>query len=92
MTWEISGPDTWTFVDAGDALDWMVRAGIPEEELKGAFPDVEDERGPGRPQIGRPRKVTLSDEMWAALQEQAQRHGTTPSDLIRQAITTFLTD
>lgn len=87
---EYNGSDVYRYITADEAKEWMVRAGVSEEELAQAFPDVEEERGPGQPQIGTVRKITLPDDAWAALGELADAEEVSRSELVRRAVAAYL--
>jgi hypothetical protein len=58
---EFNGPEFSEFLDPEQAQDWLLRNGSDEIAEK-YFGEIEDERGPGRPSIGDPTKIRLSDE------------------------------
>lgn len=60
------------FLDDQLAREWLILNG-EDTAVAQWFGEVEEERGPGRPAIGTRRNVTLSDEDWSWLADEATR-------------------
>ncbi len=87
---EFNGPNVYRFNTADQAKEWMIRAGVGEADLAAAFPEVAEERGPGQPQIGTVRKITLPDDAWDALGTLADAEKVSRSELVRRAVADYL--
>jgi hypothetical protein len=57
----MSGPDTYEFLTDEQAKDWLLRSGNHDDAVERFFGEIEDEKGPGRPEIGTPVNVRLGD-------------------------------
>jgi hypothetical protein len=82
--WQGARP-TYEFVDPGVARDWLIK----NDEAAAAsqhFGDVEDERGPGRPEIGRVVNVRLGDELLAAVDAEATRREMPRAAVLRELV------
>lgn len=65
-----SGSDTYRFVTDEQARDWLLRSGL-DEVAEEHFGEIEEERGPGCPEVGGLVQVRLGDllervDAWAA--------------------------
>jgi len=49
---QMGGPDTYEFYDDEQARDWLLRSECNDEAVARFFGEVEEERGPGRPEVG----------------------------------------
>jgi hypothetical protein len=56
-----NGPDTYRFINDDEARDWLLRSQCNDEAVKRFFGEVEEESGPGRPEIGGAVHVRLGD-------------------------------
>lgn len=72
---------TYRFLDDEAAKVWLV-ANESDDELARYFPDAEDERGPGRPEIGAPVQVRLG-ELLAPVDAYAQNHCLSRAEALR---------
>ena len=80
--------DTHAYITETDARDWLIFNGYDEDADK-HFGPIEDERGPGRPEIGAPVQVRLGDllpmvDAWAA------ERGVKRAEAVRQLVSAGL--
>lgn len=75
--------DTWEFIGADAARDWLLINGDDEaiERIFGA--PVEPERGPGRPEIGPMVEVRMPADMIAYLDAWTEAAGTSRAAVLR---------
>jgi hypothetical protein len=87
----MSGPDEFGYVTAGQARDWLLRSKDNDEAIEKYFGDIPDEedRRPGRPEIGEPVQVRLGD-LLPPVDAYAQAHGIKRAEAIRRLVTTGL--
>jgi Ribbon-helix-helix protein, copG family len=79
--WQGSTPH-WGFVSEGSARDWLLE-NDHDDAVKKHFGEIEPERGPGRPEVGKPINVRLGDELLAAVDAKAERLGVPRAEVIR---------
>lgn len=78
------------FVTAEQAKEWMIRNDYSAEAITEATGiDMEDERGPGRPEIGPPIQVRLPADLLGAL--DTQRGDLSRAEAVRRAVTAWTT-
>ena len=80
-----NGPDSYRFLDDGQAQDWLRRAGNDEGLTKYFGPD-EEERGPGRPAIGAQIKIAMDPDTVARVDAAATTEGISRAEWIRRAV------
>lgn len=76
-------PDVYTFITADKAREWLI-AQNHDKEVKRFFGELEEERGPGQPEIGAYVNVPLGEDLRAKL--DAWRGETSRNEAIREAI------
>lgn len=91
--------ETWTrwqdeendhrFVDDATAKDWLLRNEY-DDAVEEFFGELEEETGPGRPEIGPAFTVRLPADLTAQLDERAKADGASRAELIRQAVTQMI--
>lgn len=81
--WE-GTPRTFEYIANDEARDWLILC-EHEEAVEKFFGEIEDERGPGRPEIGNPLKVHLGD-VAAIVETYSAEHSVTKSEAVRQLI------
>jgi len=81
-----SGPDDYRFVTDDQAHDWLLRSECNDDAVKLHFGEIEDERGPGRPEVGKPINVRLGDELLAKVDAEAGRRGKSRADTLRDLV------
>lgn len=76
------------FIEPTEALDWLVQNQYPRAEIQQIIGvDLEEERGPGRPAIGRQVTVTLPEDQLATIDAMVTGEGVkTRADAIRVLI------
>lgn len=82
---EYNGPEYYEFLTDGQARDWLLRNGddaIAEEY----FGTIEDERGPGRPEIGPAVNVRFPQDLLDRLDARAKTEGTKRAELVRRLV------
>lgn len=81
--WEGS-PDVYEFIDDDRAREWLI-LNHKDEAVTKHFGQIEDERGPGRPEVGNAVHVRLGD-LLPGLDAYAAEHGVNRAEAIRQAV------
>jgi hypothetical protein len=69
--------------DDAKARDWLITN--DEDEAAEKYFDIEEERGPGRPEVGGAVHVRLGEQL-AELDAWATAHGMTRAKAIREAV------
>lgn len=85
------GPDAYEFVTDEDARDWLIRSECNDAAIEQYFGPVEDERGPGRPEVGKPIHIRLGDDLLAQVDAEAAWRGRSRADTIRELVFQALT-
>ena len=82
--WE-GRPERYRFIGDEDAREWLL---LNEEDaaVERFFGEIEDEVGPGRPEIGRPIIAHLPPELTAQLDQVAERDGVPRAEVIRRLL------
>ena len=82
-------PERYRFIDGDEAREWLL---LNEEDaaVEKYFGEIEDEVGPGRPEIGRPIIAHLPPELTAQLDQMAERDGVPRAEIIRRLLTEAL--
>jgi hypothetical protein len=80
-----SGPDTYEFLTDEQAKDWMLRSGNHDDAIERFFGEIEDEKGPGRPEIGTPVQVRLGD-LLPAVDAYAAECGIKRAEAVRRLV------
>lgn len=79
------------FVEDSDAREWLLRNEYDSEQVAEATGQpVEDERGPGRPEIGPMVNVRFPPELLAMVDAAAAKHGMSRAAWLRDAAATAL--
>jgi hypothetical protein len=79
---------TYEFVSDEDARDWLLR-NESDEEVERWFGEIEEEKGPGRPEIGPAIRVRLGEELTARV-DAARVDGESRAAAIRRLLTAAL--
>ena len=82
--WE-GRPERYRFIDSDEAREWLL-LNEEDEAVERLFGEIEDEVGPGRPEIGPPILVHLPAEMTARLDGLAERDGVPRAEVIRRLL------
>lgn len=82
--WQGSQP-SYGFVSDGRAREWLFTNGHDGAAAK-HFGPVEEERGPGRPEVGAPINVRLGDQLLTNVDAWAAIHSTSRSEAIRRLV------
>ncbi len=81
-----NGPDTYEFLTDEQAKDWLLRSGNHDEAVERFFGEIEEERGPGRPEIGGRVTLALGPDLLAAVDALAAQAGVKRAEIIRQML------
>lgn len=81
-----NGPNAYSFLDDEDAQDWLLRSEINEEALEKHFGGVEEESGPGRPEIGPPFPIRFPVDLLKRTDARATELKVSRAELIRQLV------
>lgn len=82
--WQGSVP-TYEFLTDEQAKTWLLVNGS-DDVIAEHFGEVEEERGPGRPEVGKPINVRLGDELLAQVDAEAKRCGKSRADTLRDLV------
>jgi len=86
----VSAPDSWRYIDADTARQWLIANEHPAATIvEAGLGDVPDESGPnlgGRPAIGGLVSLALGDELLARLTAEATERRTTRAALVRDLL------
>lgn len=80
-----NGPDTYEFLTDEQAKDWLLRSGNHDDAVERLFGEIEDEKGPGRPEIGTPVQVRLGD-LLGAVDAYAAECGIKRAEAVRRLV------
>jgi hypothetical protein len=80
----MNGPDTYEFITDEQARDWLLRSEANDEAAERFFGPVEDERGPGRPEIGGAVHVRFGEELLAMVDAYAAGRSISRAEAIRR--------
>lgn len=75
---------TYEFIEPAAAREWLI-AQEEDEAVEQYFGELEDERGPGRPEVGNAVHIRLGD-LLAQLDEWAADHNMSRPDAMREAV------
>ncbi len=78
-------PERYWFVSDDVAREWLL-LNEEDEAVERLFGEIEDEVGPGRPEIGRPIIAHLPPELTAQLDQLAERDGVPRAEVIRRLL------
>lgn len=81
--------ETYRFITPERARDWLL-INREEDAVAEHFGEVEEERGPGRPEVGKASSVRLGDELTAAADARAEAEGIARAELIRKAVRAYV--
>lgn len=84
-----NGPETYEFVTDDEARDWLLRNSHDEAVTKW-FGEIEEERGPGRPEVGKPINLRLGDDLLDRVDAEAKRRGKTRAETVRELVAAAL--
>ncbi|HEY2763440.1 MAG TPA: hypothetical protein VGJ13_05420 [Pseudonocardiaceae bacterium] len=82
--------DTYSYVTEDDARDWLI-FNAEEDAAQKYFGEIEDERGPGRPEVGGAVHVRLGD-LLPSLDAWASRAAVSRADAVREAVRRLLAE
>jgi hypothetical protein len=75
----------YEFIPDEAAREWLI-VNESDELLAKHFGEVEPERGPGRPEVGKPINIRLGDDLLGQVDAQAARQGDTRADVLRELV------
>jgi hypothetical protein len=85
---EFNGPEFYEFITDDAARVWLLRAD-EDAAVEKYFGELEDEKGPGRPEVGPATNVRLGEELTAKV-DGARRDGESRAAAIRRLLTEAL--
>lgn len=84
-----NGSDDYRFLTDDEARDWLLRSEINDKAIEEHFGELEEERGPGRPEIGPPVNIRLGD-LLPKIDARANAEGVTRAELVRRLVAAAL--
>lgn len=81
-----NGPDIYEFLTDEQAKDWLLRSGNHDEAVERFFGAIEDEKGPGRPEIGGRVTIALGSANLASVDAWAENEGISRAEWVRRAV------
>lgn len=78
-------PERYEFISDTKAREWLLKNGH-DEAVERFFGPVEEERGPGRPEIGPAIQIRLPQELLDKIDARAQESGSSRAETIRQLL------
>ena len=82
---------SYEFVADDTAKNWLLRNNH-DEAIEVHFGELEDERGPGRPEIGPAVNIRLPQNLLDQLDARAQADGVARAEMVRRFVTAGLTN
>jgi len=82
-------PESYRFVSDAKAREWLLANG-EDEAVEKHFGEIEEERGPGRPEIGPAVMVRLPEEMIAQLDARAEAEEVSRAEIVRRMLSESL--
>jgi hypothetical protein len=76
---------TYEFITDDTARTWLLK-NDSDDIVEKYFGEIEEERGPGRPEVGKPINVRLGDDLLARVDERAKAEGKTRADMLRDLV------
>jgi len=86
-----NGSCTYEFVTDAQAKDWLLRSECNDEAVAKYFGEIEEERGPGRPEVGPAIHVRLGDDLLGQLDAYASERGLNRAEAVRVLLGEALT-
>ena len=80
--------DTYSYVSNDDARDWLIFNDY-DDDAQRYFGEIDEERGPGRPEVGNAVHVRLGD-LLPAVDAFASQHQCSRADAVRTLVTAGL--
>ena len=77
--------ETWEFISEAEAREWLI-AQSEDEAVKRYFGELEEERGPGRPEIGPAIQVRLPENLLTKVDARADAEGVSRAEMIRELL------
>lgn len=82
-------PDTYTLMTDEQARDWLL-LNDEDDAVERHFGEIEEERGPGRPEIGGRITTAIGDDLLARVETWASEKGVNRAAAVRELLTTAL--
>lgn len=80
---EFNGSHLWAYLPDAGAKEWLIESECNDDALEKYFGEVEEEKGPGRPEIGPAFSLRFPQELIDAVDEQAKSMKISRAQLIR---------
>jgi len=78
-------PERYEFISDARAREWLLKNGH-DEAVQRFFGEIEEERGPGRPEIGPAIQVRLPAELLRRVEDWAQAQGVSRAEAVRRLL------
>lgn len=81
-----NGPDTYKFITDEQARDWLIRSQCNDKAIEEYFGPVEEERGPGRPEVGPAVNMRFPQDLLDRIDAAAKTDGISRAEKIRRLV------
>lgn len=81
-----NGPESYEFLTDEQARTWLISSEDNDEVIEKYFGPLEDERGPGRPEVGKPINWRPGDDLLARVDKRAKERGQSRADTLRELV------
>lgn len=83
FTNEFNGGDVYRFISDAEARDWLIGSQDNDEAVERYFGEIEEEKGPGRPEVGPAFSLRFPQELIDAVDERAKSMKISRAQLVR---------
>lgn len=80
--------NTYRFIEGGAARTWLLSNDF-DDAVEKYLGEIDEEVGPGRPEIGKPVQVRLGDELTAQAEKVAEMDSIPRAEVIRRAVAEY---
>lgn len=78
-------PERYSFISDDEARTWLL-TNQEDEAVERFFGEIEEERGPGRPEVGPVIQVRLPEELLERVDYEAEKEGQSRAETIRRLL------
>lgn len=81
-----NGPDTYRFITDEQARNWLITSQVNDAAIAEHFGELEDERGPGRPEVGPAFSLRFPADLLAKVDQTAKTNNVSRAEQIRRLV------